>query len=144
MRAYRMKADRVLRGDVCAKVGDIVYPIRGHDYGLASDDEWATGIPHRSVTLDRAGGYPSFTVPVPHLDQFEAPDFEPLEAEHVTAVCRPGTAECCRYLTADASGWSCAKLTSVRPMIDMRADAGLMRATSDNCEGRAAFVKAVA
>jgi hypothetical protein len=51
------------------------------------------------------------------------------------SVCLIGFgAETCRYLTMGASGWGCAKLSSLRPIIDARAD---MRAKGDNCEGRA-------
>lgn len=42
--------------------GTIVYDFVHYDYGLASDDTRGFGHPHVSVTLDQAGGYPSFTV----------------------------------------------------------------------------------
>lgn len=42
--------------------GTIVYSLRGHDYGLASDDTRMTGIEHVSVTLNSDGDYPSFTI----------------------------------------------------------------------------------
>lgn len=65
--AYRLLAD------ACGHpAGTICYEFRRHDYGLASDDTRATGIPHRSVTLDPAGGYPSFTAPERALEALEA------------------------------------------------------------------------
>jgi hypothetical protein len=133
MIAYRLKADS--RVEPKAVAGTIVYPARGHDYGLANDDTRMTGVPHKSVTLDKAGGYPTFTSPVPDLEQIEVPDFEVLNDEHVKAVCQPGLG-CCRYLTMDAKGWGCAKLTTLRLTLDMKVEAGQMRATGDNCEGR--------
>jgi hypothetical protein len=48
--------------------GTIVYEIRGHDYGLASNDTHATGIEHISVTLKADGDYPFFTVPLEDLE----------------------------------------------------------------------------
>ena len=58
---YVMLKDSEVNEDV--KAGDVVYYLRKHDYGLASDDTRATGIEHVSVTLDKDGDYPSFTVP---------------------------------------------------------------------------------
>ena len=55
---YTLKKDRFDH-----KAGTIVYPLKGCDYGLASDDSRVTGVPHRSVTLSPDGDYPSFTVP---------------------------------------------------------------------------------
>lgn len=51
------------------RVGDIVYSLRGSDYGLASDDTQCTGIEHRSVTFKPDGDYPSFTIPVKDLEK---------------------------------------------------------------------------
>lgn len=47
-----------------AKIGDKVYRGRNHDFGLARDDTRATGEEYISVTLDKNGEYPYFTVPV--------------------------------------------------------------------------------
>lgn len=69
LKKYRLKADRILRDETCGKAGDIVYDIKGHDYGLASDDTRAFSVEHISVTLDEDGGYPSFTVPVTDLEE---------------------------------------------------------------------------
>ena len=56
--------------------------------------------------------------------------------QHLTATCRPGTAECCRYLAVGASGWLCLKLdASLRAHRDARVAAGTMRARGDNCPG---------
>lgn len=134
MLAYRLKADN--RIEPAAAAGTVVYPLKGYDYGLASDDTDATGIPHRSVTLDRAGGYPSFTAPEPDLEPIQVEDFQPLTTEHIDLVCQPGTERCCRYLTMGPRGWGCEKLTSLRLALDMRVDAGSMRAIGDNCDGR--------
>jgi hypothetical protein len=145
MRAYRLLKDREIRGEICAKSGETVYPCKGHDYGCASDDTAATGIEHISVTLDRAGGYPFFTIPRPDVDPFDAPDFEPLTDAHVMSVCNPGAgAATCRYLTMGRDGWCCEKITGLRLTLDLRADRGDMTAIGDNCEGRAALQKAVA
>jgi hypothetical protein len=54
-----------------AKAGTTVYACVQYDYGTANDDTRFTGIPHRSVTLDPAGDYPFFTVPVRDLQQIE-------------------------------------------------------------------------
>lgn len=139
MKAYRLTVDNKVEPSAVA--GTIVYPIRGSDYGLASDDTAMTGIPHRSVTLDKAGGYPSFTAPIPDMEEIEVPDFEVMTNDHAKAVCQPGTEACCRYLTMSAKGWECAKLTSLRSTLDYRATTGQMRATGDNCEGRTPIVR---
>jgi hypothetical protein len=60
----------------------------------------------------------------------------PLTEEHVKAVCKPGTTECCRYLTMGPRGWSCEKHGSLKALLDERVRTGTMRATGDNCEGR--------
>lgn len=44
----------------------IVYECLALDDGQAAEDTRNTGIPHVNVTLDPAGGYPSF--PCPALD----------------------------------------------------------------------------
>ncbi|RNJ49412.1 hypothetical protein [Methylocystis hirsuta] len=67
-KAYRMKEDRVVQGEVWARTGAIVYPIRGWDYGLASDDTRHSGVEHKSVTFKADGDYPSFTVPARMLE----------------------------------------------------------------------------
>lgn len=63
--------------------------------------------------------------------------------EHRANVCRMGQgADCCRYLTMGSQGWSCAKRTSLRFVIDRRV--AEMTAKGDNCDGvyeaRLAFV----
>jgi hypothetical protein len=55
--------------------------------------------------------------------------------EYVKEVCKPGTYDCCRYLTMGAKGWSCEKHSEFRPLLDQRVRAGTMRAVGDNCEG---------
>jgi hypothetical protein len=61
--SYRLKNARFEH-----PAGTICYPATGYDYGLCRDDEAATGIPHRSVTLDPAGGNPFFTCPIVDLE----------------------------------------------------------------------------
>lgn len=56
---YELLADRFEH-----KAGTVVYQAKYHDYGLAHDDERATGEFHESVTLDKDGDYPFFTCPV--------------------------------------------------------------------------------
>lgn len=68
---FKMKADRVLRGETYAKAGDIVYDFGRYDYGCASDDTRFTGIEHKSVTLDPDGAYPFFTVPCKDLEEIK-------------------------------------------------------------------------
>lgn len=69
IRAWRLRADRVIRGEVCGKAGDVVYALKGYDYGCASDDTRILGVAHTSVTLDPAGDYPFFTVPVGDMEE---------------------------------------------------------------------------
>lgn len=49
--------------------GDFVYELVYSDYGAAKLDTNATGIEHKSVTLEEDGGYPFFTVPVNQLEE---------------------------------------------------------------------------
>lgn len=51
------------------EAGTVVYNSAQHDYGLSRDDTRATGVEHKSVTIDPNGGYPFFTVPVDHLQE---------------------------------------------------------------------------
>jgi hypothetical protein len=133
--AYKLKSSSEITD---APAGTIVWEASGYDYGLAADDTRATGIEHVSVTLNRSGGSPFFTHPKHDL---EPADVEPLPAltdDHVTTVCRPGEAGCCRYLTVGASGWACQKHTALASEIDFRVKKNAMKATGDNCEGRSA------
>lgn len=132
MKAYHLKTDAQNAAGV--KAGTIAYPISGYDYGCASDDSHFTGIEHISVSLDKAGGYPFFTIPVRDLEDIQVDDLPHLTEDHVKEVCRPGSgAETCRYLTM-SRGWSCAKLSAgLRLTLDSRED---MVARGDNCEGR--------
>jgi len=57
---FRIKKDGAASNGSAA--GTICYEFMGCDYGLSNDDTRALGIPHVSVTLDPAGGTPSFTV----------------------------------------------------------------------------------
>lgn len=60
---YVLTEDHSL-GDTTYNRGLTIYRAEKYDYGLASDDTRMTGIEHWSMTLDPAGGYPTFTVPV--------------------------------------------------------------------------------
>lgn len=51
------------RKDLSYKKGDVVHRCRKHDYGLANDDTHHTGELHFSMTDQKDGGYPFFTVP---------------------------------------------------------------------------------
>lgn len=61
---YELLADRSEH-----KAGTTVYRCSKPDYGLANDDCRATGEKHISVTLDKDGDYPFFTVPVSQLKE---------------------------------------------------------------------------
>lgn len=56
-----------VRGEVKADVGDTLYKCILPDYGNARNDTAATGIMHISCTKDRNGDYPTFTMPITHL-----------------------------------------------------------------------------
>ena len=59
-----------------------------------------------------------------------------ISKKQLEEVCKKNQAEnCCRYLTIDASGWVCAKLTPLKSLLDRRVAEGKMRAKGDNCEG---------
>lgn len=55
---------------------------------------------------------------------------------HVFDTCKPGTTECCRYLTVGGRGWECEKNGPLQPLLDDRVARGTMRATGDNCGGK--------
>lgn len=64
--AYRTLIDRFEH-----PAGTVVYKTVLYDYGLANDDTRGTGIPHVTVTLDPAGGYPGFTIPKDALEPID-------------------------------------------------------------------------
>lgn len=67
--AFRVKrADRA--ADV-VEIGEVVWGCVEPDYGMAADDSVIRGFTHISVTKDRDGGYPFFTIP---RDDVEAVD----------------------------------------------------------------------
>lgn len=68
MTKYRVKQDRIVRGETWVKAGETVYTQKGYDYGLARDDTNMTGIQHVSVTLNADGDYPGFTIPRDDLE----------------------------------------------------------------------------
>ena len=57
--------------------------------------------------------------------------------EYVRATCKPGTADCCRYLTMSPDGWECAKTNpGLKAHLDARVAANDIRAVGDNCDGK--------
>jgi len=65
---YIMLADSAINKNV--KAGDIVYDCAGHDYGVSNDDTRFTGVKHVSVTINKDGNYPFFTVPESSLKPY--------------------------------------------------------------------------
>lgn len=60
----------------------------------------------------------------------------PLEKAHVDETCKIGKGtSCCRYLTVSAKGFECAKHSSLKRTLDMRAEQLQMVARADNCDG---------
>lgn len=120
-----MKAFRTTTDGLGGPSGTICYPLRGYDYGLASDDTRVTGHEHRSYTLKAFGGYPSFTHRVDQMEEVEVPDLPPPDSEHVDNVCKPGHgADTCRYLTMGREGWSREKLSLAAMTIDEKVKSG--------------------
>lgn len=70
-RKFEVLVTRMVRDEVWAAKGDIVYEFRGHDYGLARDDTRYSGIEHISVTERADGGAPSFTIPLHTLKEIK-------------------------------------------------------------------------
>lgn len=44
-------------------------------------------------------------------------------------------AACCRFLLLGSEGLECAKLSTMRRLLDTKAEAGSMVAVGDNCDG---------
>lgn len=66
MKHHMLKCYQVIRADRAAvevSVGQIVFNCKLPDYGTASGDTRHTGIPYTSMTKDKKGGYPFFTIP---------------------------------------------------------------------------------
>lgn len=55
--------------------------------------------------------------------------------QYLKEVCKPGTFECCRYLSCGAKGFQCEKLGPMRGYLDNCVARNEMRAVGDNCEG---------
>lgn len=62
---------KVIKDTMFCKQGDIVYPLKGWDYGLANDDTRHTDIEHISVTYKEDGDYPSVTIPKSALEKLD-------------------------------------------------------------------------
>jgi hypothetical protein len=65
-------------------------------------------------------------------------ELERVTEEHAHEVCKIGQgAECCRYLTIGAKGWSCEKTyPRGKAIIDRQVEHGMWTAKGDNCDGR--------
>lgn len=58
-----------------------------------------------------------------------------VDITYVKDVCKPGYGSAtCRYLVAGGQGFECAKLTSLKSVIDSRVNQ--MHAKGDNCDGK--------
>lgn len=56
--------------------------------------------------------------------------------EYVKTICKIGQGStCCRYLVAGSQGFGCAKLTTLKALLDSRAEEGTSVARGDNCDG---------
>ncbi|QDV34965.1 hypothetical protein [Tautonia plasticadhaerens] len=84
MRKYKLKAERF-----GTPAGTIVYDCIKPNYGVVGDDTRATGVEHRSVTLQSDGDYPFFTVPVADLEPLDNAEPQTDTARHT-----PGPWEC--------------------------------------------------
>ena len=89
-------AFRVTKDSGELKAGAIVYAPMGWDYGLASDDTRATGVPHVSVSLKPNGDYPTRTIPSAYLQPVPAADaaaFESQVIDHASFVAKASNAQ---------------------------------------------------
>lgn len=56
-----------------------------------------------------------------------------MDDDFVKQTCKIGQgADCCKYLMMGVGGWECAKVTSLKALIDQRTN---MHAKGDNCSG---------
>lgn len=69
MEIKKFKVLRKPQSDPSIKIGSYVYECTKPDYGCASDDTRFTGVDHISVTLDKTGDYPFFTIPAQDLEE---------------------------------------------------------------------------
>lgn len=57
--------------------------------------------------------------------------------QYAVEICKLGQGPpCCSYLVVGPQGLECAKLGSLRTLIDTRRAAGTMKAMGDNCDGQ--------
>lgn len=132
---YRV-LDTPLPAHVPVKPGDYVYKAQGYDYGVASDDSEVSGEKYVSVSADKHGAIPYFTIPQRALGAAEPVEAVYPDDAYVKAICRAGEGEvCCRYLTVGAGGWSCEKHALLASIIDYKVERGEIGAKGDNCEG---------
>jgi len=62
--------------------------------------------------------------------------------KHLEEICKIGKGSaCCRYIVAGKEGITCAKLTSLKVIIDRRVSHGSFIAQGDNCEGKEENIK---
>lgn len=60
-----------------------------------------------------------------------------LDKDTYTNICKIGQkGACCRYLVGGAAGLECAKLSTLKAVLDFKVFMGEMTARGDNCEGR--------
>jgi hypothetical protein len=65
--------------------------------------------------------------------------FDPPDDKWAKQVCKVGQGQdCCRYITMAPDGFSCAKHTGLRGLLDLRAERKAIIARGDNCLGRGA------
>lgn len=68
----------------------------------------------------------------------EAEKSTPPDTKWAKEECRIGQgSRTCRFITMGPKGWSCQKHGELAETLNLHAELGMMRATSDNCEGRA-------
>lgn len=63
-------------------------------------------------------------------------------SKYMKETCKIGQDnDCCRYLILGGSGFECAKLGSLKDILDQRAESKTMVAQGDNCDGLSDFTK---
>lgn len=124
------------RGEKLFEVGDIVWKLIGHDFGLAADDTAIFGEEYISVTSKTYGIGGSFTIPLSKLIVLGQYNLLPPDKAYIKDVCRPGEQErTCRYLVSSTKGIECAKLTELKYTLDRRVKENKFIARGDNCDG---------
>lgn len=68
---YEILHDHVICDKKWFSKGDICYEKIGHDYSLARDDTYVTGIEHISVCKESTGDGTGVTIPLAHLKEIK-------------------------------------------------------------------------